>query len=389
MGVRLISKNCLAECGYDVSLFDIGEYGDIYRIESIILMDSSFTYSYVSVDDFVSLYDNYMSNAVDAVVNSSLSGFSKNSKLASELDTGVSSFTNSFGFDFWVKGYTYFILNYGDLNIFGIDSVENGDTHFKPDSNIILGVEIGDDNTFGGRVYIADLVYSVVLNEKTIISGLRHCMTLDCDGVNLRVANVKGKLYFYPESYEIFDCSQKSAYDYIVSFENDKISLELCGGVYGKLSDNASGKLDDRFLEKDGYFIKIGNYVTINSKVMIPDTLVIPNGFDRLYLRDKANLTLAEDIKRVVVSKDLRCINIIGNMRSTYLGDEGEIFIPHSLTSNKAIFSIVSALTSYSIHQVDEMKEQLDFYVDTTSFMRNLERIIRLRTRNIIDITYY
>lgn len=385
----MISNDYLAECGYEVSLFDVGKYGDIYKIENIILMDNSFNYTYVSIDDFVSLYDTYTSSAVDTAINKFVPGFLKNKNPGFELDISVSSFTNSQGFDFWLKGYTYFILNYGDLGAFGIDSVENGDENFKPSSNIILGVKIEDDNTFGGRVYIADLVYSVVLNEKTIISGLRHCMTLECDGVNICVANIKGKLYFYPKGYEIFDCSGKSAYDYNVIFENDKISLEHCGGVYGRFNDTARGRLDDRLLEKDGYFIRIGNYVTLNSKVMIPDTLIIPNGFDRLYLRDKADLTLAEDIKRVVVSKDLRCIDIIGNMGSTYLGDGGDIFIPHSLTSNKAIFSIVTALTSYSCYQANDLKEQLKFRIDTTSFIRNLEYLIRLRTGNNINITYY
>ena len=38
MGI-LIGKDCLAECGYEVSLFDIGKYNDIYKIENIILMD--------------------------------------------------------------------------------------------------------------------------------------------------------------------------------------------------------------------------------------------------------------------------------------------------------------------------------------------------------------
>ena len=385
----MISENYLAECGYEVSLFDIGKYGDIYKIENIILMDNSFNYTYVSIDDFVSLYDTYTSSAVDTAINKFVPGFLKNKNPDFELDISVSSFTNSQGFDFWLKGYTYFILNYGDLGAFGIDSVENGDENFKLSSNIILGVKVEDDNTFGGRVYIADLVYSVVLNEKTVISGLRHCMTLECDGVNICVANIKGKLYFYPKGYEIFDCSGKSAYDYNVIFENDKISLEHCGKVYGRFNDTARGRLDDRLLEKDGYFIRIGNYVTLNSKVMIPDTLIIPNGFDRLYLRDKADLTLAEDIKRVVVSKDLRCINIIGNMDSTYLGDDGEIFIPHSLTSNKAIFSIVTALTSYSCYQANDLKEQLKFRIDTASFIRNLEYLIRLRTGNNINITYY
>ena len=385
----MISNNYLAECGYEVSLFDIGKYNDIYKIENVILMDNSFNYTYVSIDDFVSLYDTYTSSAVDTAINKFVPGFIKNKNPDFELDISVSSFTNSRGFDFWVKGYTYFILNYGDLGDFGIDSVENGDENFKPSSNIILGVRIEDDNTFGGRVYIADLVYSVVLNEKTIISGLRHCMILECDGIDVCVANIKGKLWFYPKGYEIFDCSGKSAYDYNVIFENDKISLEHCGGVYGRLDDNARGRLDDKLLEKDGYFIKIGNYVTLNSKVMIPDTLIIPNGFDRLYIRDKTDLTLAEDIKRVVVSKDLRCIDIVGNMRSPYLEDGGEIFIPHSLTSNKAIFSIVTALTSYSHYHVDEMKGQLKFHSDTDSFIKKLEHLIMLRTRNIIDITYY
>lgn len=385
----MIGENYLAECGYEVSLFDVGKYGDIYRIESIILINNYFDYTYVSLDDFVSLYDTYTSSAVNTAINKFVPGFFKNKTQDFELDISVSSFTNSQGFDFWVKGYTYFILKYGDLGIFGIDSVENGDENFEQFSNIILGVKIEDDNTFGGRVYIADLVYSVVLNEKTIISGLRHCMILDCDGVVICVANIKGKLCFYPKGYEVFDCSKKSVYDYNVIFENDKISLEHCGGVYGRLDDNAMGKLDDKLLEKDGYFIRIGNYVTLNSKVMIPDTLIIPNGFDRLYIRDKADLTLAEDIKRVVVSKDLRCIDIIGNMRRPYLEDGGEIFISHSLTSNKAIFSIVASLTSCSPYQVKEMAEQLKFRIDTASFIRNLECLIRLRTRNIIDITYY
>lgn len=76
-------------------------------------------------------------------------------------------------------------------------------------------------------------------------------------------------------------------------------------------------------------------------------------------------------------------------MGSTYLGDGGDIFIPHSLTSNKAIFSIVTALTSYSCYQANDLKEQLKFCIDTTSFIRNLEYLIRLRTGNNINITYY
>ena len=164
-------ESYLAEAGFTVEKYEEGEYGWIYKVTGVIVVDDNLYSKVVPIDNFIKVYNDF-----------------KWGKYGNKLHIDTLEGERNTGF--WDSRYTYYIAKLTELSKGGIDFSEYYENPSKDKSDMRIMIShvfssncyciIGSRNEYCDMdrhwdgVKVSRVVHSVMLGKKQIMEKLSY-----------------------------------------------------------------------------------------------------------------------------------------------------------------------------------------------------------------------
>ena len=298
----VMPKNYVAEAGYIVSLFD--KKNKIFKIDGIHLVDSNFGYKAIKLSSFISNYLGFFNDFRVTKLNKNSNLFidGMNSRFLSPSGDGFFSDTS-----FWRLEYEYYIVKFKDLCLLGIDDADFinkiiGVGKFKLNSYIIVGIQPKILNGLGGDFVIANVMYGVTYNEKTVIKPKFPCMHLLVHGIftdvyfeNSNFILAPGKAVKYNLPYLVCNKSVHNNHD-IYNLFHYYLEFYYPSFYRADISNIAVNEFG---------FIGIGSQYTLSKDWNFSSDLIFPKNCTSFFVSDIYNYDNLSKITTLVLNKCL------------------------------------------------------------------------------------
>lgn len=333
-------ESYLAEAGFTVEKYEEGEYGWIYKVTGVIVVDDNLYSKVVPIDNFIKVYNDF-----------------KWGKYGNKLYIDTLEGERNTGF--WDSRYTYYIAKLTELPKGGIDFSEYYENPSKDKSDMRIKIshvfssncyciigsrhEYCDMDRHWDGVKVSRVVHSVMLGKKQIVNPYIPAMLLDCDGFKVDLVYNNGKTKLLGDgflnngkSYNIILECEKRYNKLVCLFNQPMYDID-----YNRCSRHTVSS--DRFTT-NGAFIDFCGLTGIPSNKKLPETLILPPKCEYLYLNNLEEYK--GKINKIVINPDFKAFKI---RRGSSTGLQiNEIYFPRNFsTSINRICTILSSLLWY------------------------------------------
>lgn len=319
-------ESYLAEAGFTVEKYEEGEYGWIYKVTGVIVVDDKLYSKVVPIDNFIKVYDAF-----------------KRGKYGNKLHIDTLEGERNTGF--WDSRYTYYIAKLTDLSKGGIDFSEYCENPSKARSDMrIMISHVFSSNCYciiGSRHEYCDMDRHW---DGVKVSRVVHsAMLLDCDGFKVDLVYDNGKTKLLGDgflnngkSYNIILECEKRYNKLVCLFNQPMYDID-----YNRCSRHTVSS--DRFTT-NGAFIDFCGLIGIPSNKKLPETLILPPKCEYLYLNNLEEYR--GKINKIVINPDFKAFKI---RRGSSTGLQiNEIYFPRNFSTNiNRICTILSSLLWY------------------------------------------
>lgn len=333
-------ESYLAEAGFTVEKYKEGEYGWIYKVTGVIVVDDKLYSKVVPIDNFIKVYDAF-----------------KWGKYGDKLHIDTLERERNTGF--WDSRYTYYIAKLKELSNGGIDFREYYENPSKARSDMVSMIrhvfssncyciigsrhEYCDIDKHWDGVKVSRVVHSVMTGKKQIVKPYIPAMLLDCDGFKVDLVYDGGKTKLLGDGF----LNNGKSYNIIIECEKSKgrlVCLFHCPMYeidYNRCSRHTVSS--DRFTT-NGAFIDFCGLTGIPSKKKLPETLILPPKCEYLYLNNLEEYK--GKINKIVINPDFKAFKIRrGSCAELRIS---EIYFPRKFSTNiNRICTILSSLLWY------------------------------------------
>lgn len=346
-------ESYLAEAGFTVEKYKEGEYGWIYKVTGVIVVDDKLYSKVVPIDNFIKVYEAF-----------------KWGKYGNKLH--IDTLEGKRNTMFWDSRCTYYIAKLTELSKGGIDFSEcyerpsrtRDNMHsmirhvFSSNCYCIIGLlrEYCDIDTHWGEIKVSRVVHSVMLGKKQIVKPYIPAMLLDCGGFKVDLVYADGKTKILGDGFlnngksynVIFEC-QKSKGRLVCLFHRPMYEID-----YSRCSRHT---VSSDMFTTNGEFVEFCGLTGLSNKKELPETLILPPKCEYLYLNNLEEYR--GKINKIVINPDFKAFKIRRGS-STRL-QLNEIYFPRKFSTDiNRICSILSSLLWYSETSkdyVDRLKE--------------------------------
>jgi hypothetical protein len=314
----LLAKKYIVDIGYNVSIHCIHNKNQIFKLDKVKLLDSDFNVSSLDVDEFCLRHNDFIEKY--------------NSKLTNESDTFVLSFDLDITDTFWRNNYSYYILQFKDLEYFNIELIDRissgdfcGDKYFNNEEYIILGLPKDklQSGKFDKKVddcmefVMANVVYEFSFRNRSVNRPILPALRANVNGipVNLTYSNKK----FYVNS---ITCNMFA--EYINNLRSNYISGYIkskdCGYVgyltitnedlgFSHKFGNVSLDVTDN-TETDGDFTMLFDYLILDNRIDGTEVLALPSDCRGVIIHNSSNSSKAIKINRIILNSSLDNVDL-------------------------------------------------------------------------------
>lgn len=370
----VVGKEYVAEAGCIVSLCGKGKYGNIYKVDGIVIIDKTFSTKNVDIDSFLDIASRGYKDPKLKQMNLFLNNFN---------EAVVLKEMNSKRITFWRADYDYYYIKFGDLGYLGA----NIDRY---PYNMRSYYIVGRSREYRNEFVVINPVFSVICDGKLISEPRFPVMRIEMCGSYLDV------MYYHNKVEIIY--SNSSVKEYVSN--NSYLSFKLTNckvwdiSEYHSLFGNRkhfSLNLDD-YATVDGAFVGLNGVYTLIKKADIPDTLILPKDCKVLILGENL-IRKASRLKMctsIVINPNLTRIDNghLGNSFLHYAESIKTIYLPSKL-SKDSIIKIILELAMCELKDIIEFKYRALGGNDDTITLDILKKFFQCKFGRSIDIKLY
>ena len=367
----VVGKEYVAEAGCIVSLCGKGKYGNIYKVNGVVIIDKTFSTKNVDIDSFLDIASRGYKDPKLKQMNLFLNNFN---------EAVVLKKMNSKRITFWRADYDYYYIKFGDLGYLGA----NIDRY---PYNMRSYYIVGRSREYKNEFVVIDPVFSVICDNKLISKPRFPVMRIEMYGSYLDIMYYHNKIEIvYPDSLKS-DCVSNNSY---LSFKvsNDKAwDISAYHSLFGNRK-HFSLNLDD-YATVEGVFVGLNGVYTLIKRADIPKTLVLPKDCKVLIMGENL-IRKAHGVKActsLVLNPNLTRIengHFSGNF--VYYADNLETIYLSSKLSTNNVIKLILELSACELKDVVEFKyRHLNEYNDTIN-MDDLKKFIKYKFNKDKDI---
>lgn len=370
----VVGREYVAEAGCIVSLCGKGKYGNIYKVDGIVIIDKIFDTKNVAIDSFLDIASRGYKDPKLKQMNLFLNNFN---------EAIVLKEMNSERITFWRDGYEYYYIKFGDLGYLG---VEIDRYPYDKRYYYIVGRNRERQNEF----VVINPVFSVICDNKLIAKPRFPVMRIELQGSYLDIMYYHNKVEFVPPNSSIISRVPNNSY----------LSFKLHNGKVWDISDYCSlfGNRKhfslnlSEYSTVEGEFVGLYGVYTLIKSASIPEALILP--------KDCKVLILGENLARKA-SRLRMCTSIVLNLnltsiRNGHLGDSlldyaknlDTIYLSSKL-SKDIMIKLILELSACELKDIIDFKyKHLTVYNDIIT-LDNLKKFLNYKFKRGIDIKLY
>lgn len=370
----VVGKDYVAEAGCIASLCGKGKYGNIYKVNGIVIIDKTFSTKNVDIDSFLDIASRGYKDPKLKQMNLFLNNFN---------EAVVLKEMNSKRITFWRADYDYYYIKFGDLGYLGA-SID------RYTYNMRSYYIVGRSREYINEFVVINPVFSVICDDKLISKPRFPVMRIEMYGSYLDVM-------YYHNKVEIIS-SNSSVKEYVSnnSYLSFKVNKGKAWGIseYHSLFGNRkhfSLNLDE-YSTTEGVFVGLDGVYTLIKKADIPDTLILPKDCRVLILVENL-LRKASKLKMctgIVINPNLTRVDNghLGNSFLSYAESIKTIYLPSKLSKADMIKTILE-LAMCELNDILEFKYRALGDNDDTITLDVLKKFFQCKFGRSIDIKLY
>ena len=370
----VVGREYVAEAGCIVSLCGKGKYGNIYKVDGIVIIDKTFDTKNVAIDSFLDIASRGYKDPKLKQMNLFLNNFN---------EAIVLKEMNSKRITFWRDGYEYYYIKFGDLGYLG---VEIDRYPYDKHSYYI----VGRNNKHKNEFVVINPVFSVICDNKLIAKPRFPVMRIEMQGSYLDVMYYHNRVEIVPPNSSISNCVPNNSY---LSFKLSN-GKACCISEYHSLFGNRkhfSLNLSE-YSTVEGEFVGLYGVYTLIRSASIPEALILP--------KDCKVLILGENLMRKS-SRLKACTSIVLNANLTsiengrlgtsfldYAKNLDTIYLSSKLSENNMI-KLILELSACELNDIVDFKYKHITVYDNTITLDNLKKFLNYKFKRDIDIKLY
>jgi len=383
--VDIVGRDYVAEAGSIVSLCGKGKYGNIYKVNGIVIIDKTFSTKNVGIDSFLDIASRGYKDSKLKQMNLFLNNFNE------AVGAVILKERNSTRITFWRAGYDYYYIKFGDLVYLGV----NIDRYlykysYRHSYNMRSYYIVGRSREYKNEFVVIDPVFSVICDNKLIVKLRLSVMRIEMQGSYLDVM-------YYHNRAEIVS-PNRSVSDHVSG--NSYLSFKLnngnacCISEYHSLFDNRKhfSVNVNEYSTTEGVFVGLNGVYTLIRGANIPKTLMLP--------KDCKVLVLGEDLTHKE-SRLKTCTSIVinPNLTSVDTGHPGMSFLKYaenvdtiylsSKLSKANVIKIILELAKCELKDVVKFKYRAISDHDDMITLDILEKFFQYWVMRCISIKLY
>lgn len=370
----VVGKEYVAEAGCIVSLCGKGKYGNIYKVDGIVIIDKTFSTKNVDIDSFLDIASRGYKDHKLKQMNLFLNNFN---------EAIVLKEMNSRRITFWRADYDYYYIKFGDLGYLGVEI----DRYPYNKSSYYI---VGRSREYRNEFVVINSVFSVICDDKLISKPRFPVMRIEMYGSYLDIMYYHNKVEIVTPNNLVSNRVPNNSY---LSF---KVNKGKAWGIseYHSLFGNRkhfSLNLDD-YATVDGAFVGLNGVYNIIKRADIPDTLILPKDC-RVLILGEYLLHKASKLKMctsIVINPNLTRVDNghLGNSFLHYGESIKTIYLPSKL-SKDGMIKIILALAMCELKDILEFKYRALGGNDDTLTLDILKKFFQCKFGRSIDIQLY
>lgn len=369
----VVGKEYVAEAGCIVSLCGKGKYGNIYKVDGIVIIDKTFSTKNVSIDSFLDIASRGYKDPKLKQMNLFLNNFN---------EAVVLKEMNSKHITFWRDGYDYYYIKFGDLGYLG---VEIDRYPYDMHSYYIVG-----RNKKHNEFVVIDSVFSVICYNKLIANPRFPVMRIEMQGSYLDVMYYHNRVEIVPPNSSISDRVTNNSY---LSFKLNKGKACHISEYYSLFGNRKHFSLNlSEYSTVEGEFVGLYGVYTLIRSASIPEALILPKDCKVLIFGENL-MHKASRIKMctsIVLNTNLTSIKNghLGGSFLDYAKNVDTIFLSSKL-SKSTMVKLILELSACELKDVVDFKyKHLTVYDDTIT-LDKLKKFLNYKFNRDIDIKLY
>lgn len=312
----VVGRDYVAEAGCIVSLCGKGNYGNIYKVNGIVIIDKTFSTKNVGIDSFLDIASKGYKDPKLKWMNLFLNNFN------AAVEAVIIKERNSNHITFWRVDYDYYYIKFGDLGYLGV----NIDKYLYKYSyihsyNMRSYYIVGRSREYKNEFVVIDPVFSVICDNKLIAKPRFPVMRIEMQGSYLDVMYHHNRAEIVSPNSSVSDCVSGNSY---LSFKLNNGNA-CCISEYHSLFDNRKhfSVNVNEYSTTEGVFVGLNGVYTLIGGADIPKTLMLP--------KDCKVLILGEDLMRKE-SRLKMCTGVVinSNLKSVETGHLGMSFLKYA-----------------------------------------------------------
>ena len=370
----VVGREYVAEAGCIVSLCGKGKYGNIYKVDGVVIIDKTFDTKNVTIDSFLDIASRGYKDSKLKQMNLFLNNFN---------EAIVLKEMNSKRITFWRGGYEYYYIKFGDLGYLG---VEIDRYPYDKQSYYIVGRNSKRKDEF----VAIDPVFSVICDNKLIAKPRFPVMRIEMQGSYLDAMYYHNGFEFVPPNSSISDRVPNNSY---LSFKLNNGKACHISEYHSLFGNRKHFSLNlSEYSTVEGEFVGLYGVYTLIRSASIPEALILP--------KDCKVLILGENLMRKA-SRIRICTSIVLNANLTsikngYLGggfldyakNVDTIYLSSKLSKNIMI-KLILELSACELNDIVDFKyKHLTVYDDTIT-LDSLKEFLSYKFKRDIDIKLY
>lgn len=370
----VVGREYVAEAGCIVSLCGKGKYGNIYKVDGVVIIDKTFDTKNVTIDSFLDIASRGYKDSKLKQMNLFLNNFN---------EAIVLKEMNSKRITFWRDGYDYYYIKFGDLGYLG---VEIDRYPYDKQSYYIVGRNSKRKDEF----VAINPVFSVICDNKLIAKPRFPVMRIEMQGSYLDAMYYHNGFEFVPPNSSISDRVPNNSY---LSFKLNNSKACHISEYHSLFGNRKHFSLNlSEYSTVEGEFVGLYGVYTLIKSSSIPEALILP--------KDCKVLILGENLMRKA-SRIRICTSIVLNANLTsikngYLGggfldyakNVDTIYLSSKLSKNIMI-KLILELSACELKDAIEFKyKAMGDYNDTVT-LDILEKFFQYKFFRRIGIKLY
>ena len=370
----VVGKEYVAEAGCVVSLCGKGKYGNIYKVDGIVIIDRTFSTKNVDIDSFLDIASRGYKDPKLKQMNLFLNNFN---------EAVVLKEMNSKRIAFWRADYDYYYIKFGDLEYLGA----NIDRY---PYNMRSYYIVGRSREYKDEFVVIDPVFSVICDNKLIAKPRFPVMRIELQGSYLDAMYYHNKVEIVSPNSVVSDRVSDNSY---LSFKLNKGKVWDISEYHSLFGNRKHFSLNlDDYATVDGVFVGLNGVYTLIKRADIPKTLILPKDC-RVLIMGENLIRKAHGVKActsIVLNPNLTHIDnghFSGNF--IYYADNLETIYLSSKLSTNNVIKLILELCACELKDVVKFKYMAISDHDDMITLDILRRFFQYKFFRCIDIKLY